>query len=863
MNQVVIIDGNSLLFRAYFASAYSSETLMRTQDGTPTNAIFVFANMILKLVQTIAIGDHLLVAFDTGEPTFRHVQMESYKAQRKPVPQDLILQFPIARELLKALNIFTFEKSGFEADDVAGTFAHRCYQAGHAVHLYTSDRDFLQMVNGGIKVHLIKKGVSDIREMTPDLVLTDYGITPAQVPDYKGLVGDASDNIPGIPGIGEKTAIKLLTQYGTFENVIANVANIGGKIGANITEHLEIGKLSKQLAIIHTNIELPFRIEDTAYQGFDFETIATFSKTYELRTLLNKLPNHLKKNSEKDTPFQYQIIDDLPHNNMTKIGLAIDLNGENYHKESILGIGIAFDQQAFYIPVSKIENANNLKAVLANAKIEKFGFDIKAITVAFHRLGLTIEHLAFDLMLASYTLDTNQSHKKESILQYFGITIPQVDKTDLLDPSQPELHAKTALYSLQLFPRVLQELNGKQAETLLFDVEQPLAIVLAKMEIEGFPLDRSILETMGQEYRLKLIELEKDIFTLAGKTFNVASPKQVSEILFQDLGLQSNKKQSTSVDALKSIIDDHPIVAKILEYRKYAKLISTYIDALQEHVFADGKLHAMFNQALTTTGRLSSNEPNLQNISVKDEEGKLIRKAFYYPDSTHYLLSFDYSQIELRILAELSQCKSLIEVFNHNEDIHTATAKKIFAHGSDVTSTMRRQAKAVNFGIIYGISDWGLAEQLNVPPQEARLIISQFYEAYPEIKTYMNRLIDDVQTQKYVKTILGRRRYLREINDSNYQNREFAKRAAMNAPIQGTAADLIKVAMIKIQAMLEQENFETKLVLQVHDELIFKVPKHELDIIQPKIKAIMEHALPFQVNIQVDGHYALSWYDLK
>lgn len=863
MNQVIIIDGNSLLFRAYFASAYSSETLMRTQDGTPTNAIFVFANMILKLISSIALGNHLLVAFDTGEPTFRHTQLETYKAQRKPVPQDLILQFPIARQLLKALNIFTFEKSGFEADDVAGSFAFRCYEAGHPVHLYTSDRDFLQMVNGGVKVHLIKKGVSDIREMTPELVLADYGITPKQVPDYKGLVGDASDNIPGIPGIGEKTAIKLLTQYGTFENVVANVAEIGGKIGANITQHLEIGKLSKQLAMIDTQIDLPFQIENTSYLGYDFDTIASFSKTYELRTLLNRLPSHLKKSSEKEVPFTYTMIEDLPAENIAKLGICLDIQGENYHKETLLGIGLSFNNEAFYLAASSLEKAVHLKKVFAQKNIQKYGFDIKAITVVFAKLGWEINGWAFDLMLASYTLDTNQSHKKEAVLQYFGIMTPNLVKTDLLNPSQPELIAKVALQTVQLFPRVLQELNAKQAENLLFDVEQPLAIVLSKMELEGVPLDQNLLKTMGEDYRHKLVELEKQIFVLAGKTFNIASPKQVSEVLFQDLGLQSNKKQSTSVDVLKSLAEDHPIVNKILDYRKYAKLISTYIDALQEHVYPDGKLHAMFNQALTTTGRLSSNEPNLQNIAVKDEEGRLIRKAFYYPQAAFELLSFDYSQIELRILAELSQCAPLIEVFNQDEDIHTATAKKIFAHGGAVTSMMRRQAKAVNFGIIYGISDWGLAEQLNVPPNEAREIISQFYEAYPEIKTYMHRLIEDVQSQKYVKTILGRRRYLREINDSNYQNREFAKRAAMNAPIQGTAADLIKVAMIKIQAMLEQEQFKTRLILQVHDELIFKVPHDELAIVQKSIQSIMENAIAFKVKIKVDGHHALTWYDLK
>ena len=691
----------------------------------------------------------------------------------------------------------------------------------------------------------------------------EFGISPAQIPDYKGLRGDASDNLPGIPGIGEKTAVKLLQQYGTFEKILEEAKNIDGKIGQNLVEHAKIGQLSKRLATIKTDIELPFTLADTMYQGYVFDTINQFGQRYELKQLLNRLPSKYKIESERDVKIEYQKISSFKNVELgSKIALFIDMKEDNYFKAPILGLALSNGVNHYYINLDDAVRDQDLKTMLEDEKISKSCFDIKATTVALHRLGIALRGMSFDLLLAAYLLDSSLKNNVDSILNYFGVDAHGKDDRDLslFDESNPLRTAKVAYLTLKLQGRVIEELKKHEAIKLYEDIEMPLALVLAKMEIEGFPLDAKALNKIGADYRENLKALTSEIYLLAGEEFNINSPKQVGDILFTKLALPSNRKDSTSVDALKKLIDRHPIVAKILEYRKYAKLLSTYIDGLVVHIHEDGKLHAIFNQALTTTGRLSSSEPNLQNISIRDEEGRLIRQAFYYPDNNYQILSLDYSQIELRILASLSRCQAFIDVFNRDDDVHAATARAIFGSAD---SNARRKAKAVNFGIIYGISDWGLAEQLEIPPKEAKGIIDAFFQTYPEVSDYLQNVVDQAFKDGYVATLFGRRRYLRELYDSNYQVREFARRAAMNAPIQGTAADLIKLAMVKVQAMLEKKNYQTRLVLQIHDELLFKVHIDEIDKIRAEISEIMENVIALDVKLKVDGGVGKTWYDAK
>ena len=863
MNKITIIDGNSLLFRAYYATAYPGVEIMRNQEGVPTNAIFAFSNMINKIINEMKNGEYIFVAFDTGKPSFRKSQLESYKANRKPAPEDLVKQFPIAREFLNAIGIFQFEKDGFEGDDVAGTVAKLAEQEGFDVHIYTSDRDFLQLVTDNITVHILKTGLSNVLLMTPESVKEAYGFAPKQIVDYKGLRGDASDNLPGIPGIGEKTAVKLIQEYGDFDNIIANASTMKGKIGENILAHQEIGKISRDLAIIQTDITLPFSVSNCLYGGYNFTDLNDFCKKYGFKQLMNKIPQKWKKVDIKEIPIEPIIIHSLKGFEIPNdIGIALDYSDDDYTNDNIFGISFDFNNHHLYMEIDDLIKDEIAKEILRNNTYHKHCYDFKAIKVALSRYGVEIKGLSFDLLIAAYLIDSSLNSNPISVLNLFDIDISSEENTSLFVQNNPHKTAKMAYYALHLKENALEILKKNYALDLYSNLELPLVDTLADMEIEGFPLDSKKLDEFGEEFKLKADALAAEIYELAGEEFNLSSPKQIGEILYQKLGLRSGRKMSTSVDALKDLINDHPVVSKILEYRKYFKLLSTYVEGLKNHIHEDGKIHAKFNQALTTTGRLSSSDPNLQNISIRDEEGKLIRKAFHYDDE-YEILSLDYSQIELRILAGLSNCQALKEIFMSGEDIHSATAKRIFNLQEEPTDSQRRRAKTVNFGIVYGISDWGLAEQLDIPVKEAKAIIDSFYISFPEIEIFFKDIINHALQDGYVSTMFGRRRYLREIHDSNYQTREFAKRAAMNAPVQGTAADLIKIAMMKVDKMLKEGHYETKMVLQIHDELIFKVPQKEKDIIYPLIKKEMENAIDFDVPLEVEGGFGKDWYSTK
>ena len=865
MPKITIIDGNSLLFRAYFATAYPGVEIMRTQDGTPTNAIFAFSSMINKILSTLKADEGLMVAFDAGKDTFRKEQLESYKANRKPTPEDLVRQFPMARDFLRALGIFQFEQHGYEGDDIAGTVAKLAEKEGYQVTIYTSDRDFLQLVDNNITVNIIRKGMSDIVAMTPETVKEMYGFEPLQIIDYKGLRGDASDNLPGIKGIGEKTAVKLIQEYGNFDNIIAHASEIKGKLGEAIIADQDTGRLSRDLAIIKTDVPLPFGVKETIYQGYDFSSVSEYCQKYELKQFMSKIVQKWKKVELEQTEITVKVVNSLKEvGNPKEIGLALDYADDNYSMGSLYGLAVATESGNYYIAYDDFKNDQATLDLLKNPDVKKYCYDYKAIKVALAKNDIAIAGLYFDLLVASYLVDSSLKNDVEVVMNIYGIDLSNgAEMLSLLSNEDSQKTGKIAFFSWKLASRVTEELKKTESLKLYQELETPLTDTLADMEIEGFPIDVKVLDSFGDEYKKKAKELEEEIYALAGMKFNLASPKQIGEVLFDKLGLSSNRKQSTSVEFLKEIQDEHPIVGKILEYRKYFKLITTYVEGIKNHIYPDGKIHAKFNQALTTTGRLSSSDPNLQNISVRDEEGKLIRKAFYYQDENYEILSLDYSQIELRVLAALSNCQALKDIFLSHEDIHAATAKKIFNLQGEPTSLQRRKAKTVNFGVVYGISDWGLAEQLEINPKEAKEIINSFYSSYPEVAQFFQKIVSDATRDGYVSTLLGRRRYLRELHDSNYNVRESAKRAAMNAPVQGTAADLIKYAMNKVHQALLDNKLETRMICQIHDELIFRVPKKEKDVAYKLIKDIMENALFIDVPLEVDGGFGRDWYDAK
>lgn len=867
MKKLVIVDGNSLLFRAYYATSFTG-TIMRRKDGFPTNAIFGFSNMMNKIISTLKDGDLLFVSFDTGKKTFRHKEMETYKAQRKPIDEDLKLQLPVARELLKAMGVFYYELEGYEGDDLAGTVAKIGSIANLEVDVYTSDKDYLQLINDNISIYMITKGIKETKIMNKESLFNEMGLTPDQIRDYKGLMGDPSDNIKGIPGVGEKTAIKLLQQYSSLEGIIEAMKNDKSKLAQKILDNQDLGKFCKHIATIDTDVPLPFTLEDLEYSGYDFNELSSFYTKEEFYSLLKKLkPNSKKRNinksTEKSIKFEKILISsfkDLPNNIST---FVLDYNQTNYHHANVNNVIFADDKNVYIYDYSLAKKDKDFINFITNEEIKKATFDSKAMYVLLNKDHIQLNGITFDLLLASYLLDSSLANDPITVCAYFGKNILSNDQLTLFDDNSSTCNLTYVINSIK--DEVIASLKEIDCYDLYNNIELKLAIVLAKMEIEGFPLNKEALNIINEKYKIILNELTEKIDELAGVKINLSSPKQVADLLFNKLMLPSNKKQSTSIEILNNIKHLHPIVPLLIEYRKYSKLISTYTSGLSDYIFPDGKIHALFNQALTTTGRLSSSEPNLQNISVRDEEGKLIRKAFFYDEDNLSLLSLDYSQIELRLLAHMANVSLLIKAFNEGKDVHEQTAREIFniPNGEEVPSNLRRKAKTVNFGIVYGISDWGLAEQLSCPVQEAKTIINNFYLVYPEIKTYFDNVVEFATKNNYVTTLFKRRRYILELNSDNYQTREFGKRAAQNAPIQGTAADLIKMAMIKIDEEITKQQLKSKLILQIHDELIFKIYPEEKEIMYNLVKSTMENIYPLKVKLEVDGSCAKTWYDCK
>ena len=869
MEKIVVIDGNFWLFSCYYATA-AMGNLMVNKDGVPTNAVYGFANRLEHLLKQNP--GYLVVAFDAKGKTFRSELLEEYKGTRKETPSELICQFSMVREYLEAHDIPYIELEGFEGDDVIGTISKKASQNHMSVGIYTNDKDMMQLIDENIVQYKKPQKSNDYEIITLDSFYDKYQLQPDQMRDLLGLMGDSADNIPGIPGIGEKTALKLLYQYGTVENIKEHMNEIKGKMGEKVRNNIDLGLLSKKIATIVTDAPIELNLDAWKYNGYDYDKLASFYRRYDMNSLLKRMS--VQKDQPSSSQLEYQIVDHLPEIKKAST-LVVGVYDTNYHKSPVLGFAVYNDSQAYYITVEKALTDAGFLDFLKDQSIEKYGYDIKKCINACRWHGLEVNGYVFDLQLAAYILNPSLKDEMKIVCDYFQYYDVMYDEEVFGKGAKkhiPEIDVLAKHYLTQakavyeLKDKVCEKLIHDQQYELFKDVEMPVAFILSDMEFQGAKVDQTVLKQLETDFRQQIEELEKEIYALAHKEFNISSTKQLGEVLFEDLQLPHAKKTktgySTAVDVLNKLINVHPIISKILSYRTLTKLYSTYIVGLQDQVFVDGKIHTIYNQALTQTGRLSSTDPNLQNIPVKSNEGKMIRKAFV--PEYDYLVSFDYSQIELRVLAHLAQVKSLIQAFNEDKDIHAHTASVVFGVAeNEVTPLMRRNAKAVNFGIIYGMSDFGLSEQLGVSVKEAKDFIEKYFQQYQEIKTYMNQCIAFGKENGYVATVLNRKRYIPEINEKNRMRQEFGKRLAMNSPIQGSAADIIKLAMIKVDRLLKENRLKSKMILQVHDELIFDVYKEELTTVMELVKKGMEEAYQLSVELKADGGYAKNWYELK
>lgn len=876
MNKLVLIDGNSLSFRAFYALP-----LLSNKAGIHTNAVYGFAMLLEKILKEEK-PDHFLVAFDAGKTTFRHEKYSEYKGGRQKTPPELSEQFPYIRQLLDAYHIKRYELDNYEADDIIGTLSKEADKAGFQTIIITGDRDLTQLATDNITIYYTKKGVTDVDHYTPEFIAEKYnGLTPSQIIDMKGLMGDSSDNIPGVAGVGEKTAIKLLNQFNTVEGVYEHLDEVSGK---KLKEKLENSKedalMSKELATINVDSPIEVCLEDTLMTNKDDqqEKIELFKKL-EFKQLLGDLDQTIGKEELEEKTFDIDTtFDKVDFGSLKEAAIHLELDGGNYLKDNILKFSLFTGDKHVVINAEDIKKHEELVKWLENPKTKKVVYDAKKTYVASHRLNINIQNITFDIMLASYIIDPSrtisdvqsvvslygQSFVKDDISIYGKGKKFKVPEDDVLNPYVASI-TDAIYFSKPNMDKQLEEYN--QVE-LLADLELPLAQILSEMEETGIYTDINDLKEMEIEIQQKLDVLIKNIHEAAGEVFNINSPKQLGVVLFETLKLPVIKKTktgySTAVDVLEQLQGEHPIIDSILEYRQLSKLQSTYVEGLQKVISDDQRIHTRFNQTLAQTGRLSSIDPNLQNIPVRLEEGRKIRKAFKPTSKDSVILSADYSQIELRVLAHITQDESMKEAFINGDDIHTATAMKVFGVEADqVDSLMRRQAKAVNFGIVYGISDYGLSQSLGITRKKAKAFIDDYLASFPGVKQYMSDIVKDAKALGYVETLLHRRRYIPDITSRNFNLRGFAERTAMNTPIQGSAADIIKLAMVKFAEKMKDTTYQAKLLLQVHDELIFEVPKSEVESFSDFVEDIMENALQLDVPLKVDSSYGATWYDAK
>lgn len=867
MEELILIDGNSLLFKAFYATSYTGNYMVN-RNGIPTNGVYGFARMVEKIISTNP--KYVIVAFDYGKKTFRNELLDTYKATRKETPQELVPQFALAREYLTAHSITWYEVEGYEGDDIIGTLVDFGEKNNLKVSVYTGDKDANQLISPQTTIYRTDKGVTELDIYNEQTLLDKYGLKPDQFRDFLGLMGDSSDNIPGIKGVGEKTALKLLHQYGTIEGLQEHQDEIKGKMGEKIRAGMEDALMSKKVATILRDIPIDVDLEKATYQGYDYETLKSFYEKYDMNSLIKSMTTEAAPKKE----LKLEIVDHMPE--ITKDSAVYpSIYDTNYHRSIILGYGIYNDEQAYFISYENALKDESFLAYLKDDNKKKYGYDIKSAVIGSRWNGIEINGYTFDLSLASYVLEPAIKEELKYVCTHFDYEGVQYDEEVFGKGAKKHIPEDDILAShivskakaiYELKDVVTKELKDKNQYELYENIELPVTRILGEMEFAGTEIDLDVLKEMDTAFDETIEKLANDIYRISGTTFNISSPKQLGQVLFEDLGLKGGKKTktgySTSQDVLEKIIDAHPVVPLVLEYRMLTKLSSTYLKGLQEQVFPDNKIHTIYKQTLTHTGRLSSVDPNLQNIPVRSEEGKLIRKAFVSHNG--YLVSFDYSQIELRILAHMAHVTNLIDAFNQGKDIHRHTAALVFGvKDEEVTPQMRSQAKAVNFGIIYGMSEFRLSKDIGMSISEARDFINKYFETYPEVKTYMDEVVETCKKQGYVSTLLNRKRYIPTINDKNFMVRQQAQRYAMNTPIQGTGADILKLAMIEVDKALKEKNLKSQMILQVHDELIFDVFEDELEEVMSLVKEKMENCIKMDVPLIVEGNYAKNWCELK
>ncbi|MDU4233433.1 MAG: DNA polymerase I [Staphylococcus epidermidis] len=876
MNKLVLIDGNSLSFRAFYALP-----LLSNHAGIHTNAVYGFAMLLEKIIKEEK-PNHFLVAFDAGKTTFRHSKYSEYKGGRQKTPPELSEQFPYIRQLLDAYHIKRYELDNYEADDIIGTLSRQADEEDFETIIITGDRDLTQLATDNVTIYYTKKGVTDVDHYTPKFIAEKYnGLVPKQIIDMKGLMGDTSDNIPGVAGVGEKTAIKLLNQFESVEGVYEHIEEVTAKkLKEKLINSKDDALMSKDLATINVHSPIEVSLEDTKLTLQDDTTkkIELFKKL-EFKQLLADIDTSSTNEEVIDKTFEIeQDFQNVDLNDLNEAVIHFELEGTNYLKDTILKFGFYTNHQHVVINAEDVKDYKHLVQWLEDKNTTKIVYDAKKTYVSAHRLGINIENIEFDVMLASYIIDPSRSiDDVKSVVSLYGqnyvkdnITIFGKGKNHHI-PEEPILNEHIASVTeaiAAVTPTMKSQLEDYNQIELLKDLELPLARILSEMEEIGIYTDINDLKEMEFEIQKKLDVLISNIHESAGEAFNINSPKQLGVVLFETLQLPVIKKTktgySTAVDVLEKLQGEHPIIDDILEYRQLAKLQSTYVEGLQKVISKDHRIHTRFNQTLAQTGRLSSIDPNLQNIPIRLEEGRKIRKAFKPTSKDSVILSADYSQIELRVLAHITQDESLKHAFINGHDIHTATAMKVFNVESDqVDSLMRRQAKAVNFGIVYGISDYGLSQSLGITRKQAKAFIDDYLASFPGVKQYMSDIVKDAKAQGYVETLLHRRRYIPDITSRNFNLRSFAERTAMNTPIQGSAADIIKLAMVKFSEKIKETKYHAKLLLQVHDELIFEIPKSEVEDFSKFVEEIMEQALVLDVPLKVDSNYGATWYDAK
>ncbi|MCO6535693.1 DNA polymerase I [Lactobacillus sp.] len=887
--KLLLIDGNSVAFRAFYA-LYRQLENFRNPEGLHTNAIYTFKNMLDVVLNNVQ-PDHVLVAFDAGKTTFRNKMYADYKGGRQKTPGELSEQLPYVQELLHDLGISTYELENYEADDIIGTFAKIGEKNGFDVTVVTGDKDLTQLASEHTTVMVTKSGVMNLESYTPEHMKEVNGVTPTEFIDMKALMGDNSDNYPGVTKVGPKKASQLIQEYGSVENLYDHIDDMkASKLKENLLNDKDKALLGKKLATINCDTPVTIGIDDIKRRPVDYQKLRRFYEKMNFRKFLSELApdgNSGKNETSQDSHVKMEYTE-LTKDNLAKITVNegdevifyLGMLGPNYHLAEFVGFAFKISKQIFLSrDVTLLQDAK-LKQILEDKKISKDVFDLKRTTVGLNRLGIHAHGIEYDMLLASYLINNeNNSDDMAEVCRMYGNDTVRSDldvygkgKSEKIPTDDDVLynHLATKVEAIEtLKETLLAKLKEHEQDDLFASIEIPVARVLAIMEINGIKVQADTLTELQDEFAVELKKMEKQIYDEAGEEFNINSPKQLGHILFEKMGLKPIKKTktgySTSVDVLNQLKDENPIIGQILSYRQIAKIQSTYVNGLLDVIQKDGRVHTRYLQTLTATGRLSSVDPNLQNIPTRTEEGKQIRKAFVPSDPDGYIFSCDYSQIELRVLAQVSGDEQMQEAFRTGYDIHAHTAMKIFHLKStdDVTPLMRRRAKAVNFGIVYGISDYGLSKNLNISRKQAKEFIDNYFEQYPQIREYMDKAVKFAREKGYAETIMHRRRYLPDIHAKNYNVRSFAERTAINSPIQGSAADIIKIAMINMQKKLNDLHLKTKMVVQVHDELIFDVPKDEIETIKKIVPEVMQSAVTLDIPLVADSGYGHNWFDAK